>query len=208
MTLKLRVLQGTLKRKDGGTAGMEVVVPSKPFVIGSGDKCQMRCPSPSISPRHCQITPAPSGFTIRDLNSETGTFVNGERVTGERVLADGDQLRIGRLEFEVALEALVHSRPAPVADADPEGDKISDMLVAADEEERAQRLDDPAKRHFDVTAHEPAASRSEKPPDTKKLSRPPKRPPIKLPPPPKVVAEDTVHAAEEVLKKFFEKPKK
>ncbi|HVS02023.1 MAG TPA: FHA domain-containing protein [Thermoanaerobaculia bacterium] len=48
----------------------------------------------AISRRHAEVLPGPDGFLIRDLGSENGTYVNGERV-GERVLRDGDEVQIG-----------------------------------------------------------------------------------------------------------------
>jgi pSer/pThr/pTyr-binding forkhead associated (FHA) protein len=40
---------------------------------------------------------------IQDFNSKNGTFVNGERVQGERQLRDGDHLKIAGIEFRIAL---------------------------------------------------------------------------------------------------------
>lgn len=212
MSVKLRVLHGLLKHQDGGNAGHEVDVHAKRFVIGSGADCQMRCPSSSISPHHCEIIHESQRFFVRDLSSESGTFVNGELLKQPHVLQDGDLLRIGRLEFEVLVEkvsAAAAPPPAPPREADPVGDTISDMLVAADREDRAQRFEDPAKRRFAVQVHEPPVTdKVPSEPEKKKKGPPPRKPPMKLPPPPKIVADNTVQAAEEVLKKFFEKPKK
>lgn len=38
-------------------------------------------------------------FVLHDLDSENGTEVNGQRITGETVLSDGDRLRVGRSEL-------------------------------------------------------------------------------------------------------------
>jgi pSer/pThr/pTyr-binding forkhead associated (FHA) protein len=49
----------------------------------------------SVSRRHCAIRKlAAERFEIRDLGSRNGTAVNGLPVTA-RVLADGDEVRIG-----------------------------------------------------------------------------------------------------------------
>ena len=51
------------------------------------------------STSHCQIVLTPDGrFTISDLQSENGVYVNGERIN-ERVLADGDLVQIGTERF-------------------------------------------------------------------------------------------------------------
>jgi Nif-specific regulatory protein len=72
---------------------------------------------PSISRQHCLILPHYDGFQIRDLGSNNGTFVNGDRV-GECVLADGDKIRIGDTVFHFALneEALLAQQHLSVPD--------------------------------------------------------------------------------------------
>jgi predicted component of type VI protein secretion system len=205
--VKLRVLHGKLKRRSGKDAGDDVTVHGKRFVIGSGPDCQMRCPIASISPHHCEIVQQQNSYLVRDLSSDSGTFVNGEPLKDQRVLANGDHLRLGRLEFEVVLDKPVPvPPPPPPRPADSVGDRISEMLTEADQEDQAQRFEDPGKRKFVRSA--PIASEAPAAPEKKKPSPPPKRPPMKLPPAPKLVADNTVDAAEEVLKKFFEKPKK
>jgi two-component system, NtrC family, response regulator HydG len=52
----------------------------------------------SVSRRHCVITAEGGQYVIRDLNSRNGTFVN-ELPIRERVLEDGDQIRVGESVF-------------------------------------------------------------------------------------------------------------
>jgi DNA-binding winged helix-turn-helix (wHTH) protein len=51
---------------------------------------------PSVSRRHARISVDGELATIRDLGSKNGTLVNGDAVAGDRPLADGDEIRIGR----------------------------------------------------------------------------------------------------------------
>jgi adenylate cyclase len=48
----------------------------------------------NVSRHHAVIELGDSGFTVKDLKSGNGTFVNDERVR-ERALADGDRIQIG-----------------------------------------------------------------------------------------------------------------
>ena len=48
-----------------------------------------------VSRRHCVIRRNGPGFLIQDLDSRNSTFVNNVPVK-ERLLADGDQIRIGK----------------------------------------------------------------------------------------------------------------
>lgn len=37
-----------------------------------------------------------AGWSVRDLSSRNGTYINGDRIFGERALRDGDEVRMGR----------------------------------------------------------------------------------------------------------------
>jgi len=60
----------------------------------------------SISTQHARITRTGDSFTVEDLGSRNGTFVNGEKVSAPRALADNDVIRFGRviLIFNLARE--------------------------------------------------------------------------------------------------------
>jgi pSer/pThr/pTyr-binding forkhead associated (FHA) protein len=85
------------------------------LVDGSGRRFQLRAGAPttlgravdndiviadaSVSRHHASIAPRDGGFVLRDLGSQNGTYVGGQRVAGERALADGDDLRLGDAPF-------------------------------------------------------------------------------------------------------------
>jgi FHA domain len=52
------------------------------------------------SSQHARIDPRQDGIWVEDLNSTNGTFVNGERITAER-LKPGDVLRVGQTEMRL-----------------------------------------------------------------------------------------------------------
>ncbi len=66
----------------------------------------------AVSRRHCELVHQPGGWTVRDLGSSNGTFLNGERIL-ERPLKDGDRLRLGQTEIEF------HAGEAPATGAAP-----------------------------------------------------------------------------------------
>ena len=208
MKVKLKVRHGKLQSREGDNAGLEVPISKSRFVIGTAADCQMRCPSTTISEHHCEIVLDGDQILLRDLDSETGTFLNDFRIDQERLLQAGDLLRVGRLEFEVHIEPTVSLAERA---ADPVDDLVSDMLVEADEEERASRLADPQARRYKIDPQD-APNQSEEPEKEDRLTAlrkkiPPKKPPGKLPPPPAITSDDSVSAAEESLKKMLEKPK-
>lgn len=66
--------------------------------IGRTPENQVRIYKPAVSRRHAQIASTAEGWMLRDLSSENGTYVNGQRVT-ERLLADGDRVQFGTSRF-------------------------------------------------------------------------------------------------------------
>lgn len=50
---------------------------------------------PSVSRMHAVLERYPTGYSVRDLGSANGTFVNGEQVVGEQRLRTGDEIRLG-----------------------------------------------------------------------------------------------------------------
>jgi adenylate cyclase len=65
-------------------------------VIGRHPKNRIKILEAGISKVHCLIASEEhSGFSVRDLGSRNGTYVNGERIKGKQLLADGDELLIG-----------------------------------------------------------------------------------------------------------------
>ena len=50
---------------------------------------------PEVSRHHLRFTRGAGGFTLEDLGSTNGTFVNGQRLTGAKPLNNGDLLGLG-----------------------------------------------------------------------------------------------------------------
>jgi pSer/pThr/pTyr-binding forkhead associated (FHA) protein len=69
-----------------GIEGDEIPLNEEEFLIGrrAENGCHWVIDQPFISPRHCQITHRAGSFTVRDLNSKNGVFINGERIPRER----------------------------------------------------------------------------------------------------------------------------
>jgi predicted component of type VI protein secretion system len=110
MDLKLRVLEGK-------NAGLEIPIPHKKFLVGRAEDCHLRPGSDLISRHHCVILVEDGYIGVRDFGSKNGTYVNDERVTGERELKAGDRLTIGPLKFEVnVIHGLAAKKRPPVGD--------------------------------------------------------------------------------------------
>ncbi len=76
--------------------GRRLVPIDKPVVtLGRRSETDVRIPGAGISRVHAEIVSEEGVCRLRDRASTYGTFVNGERVS-ERVLAHGDQIRLGQ----------------------------------------------------------------------------------------------------------------
>jgi pSer/pThr/pTyr-binding forkhead associated (FHA) protein len=110
MELKLKVVEGK-------NAGQEIAVTGKKFFIGRAEDCHLRPGSDLISRHHCVLLVEDGYVGVRDFGSKNGTYVNDERVVGERELKAGDRLLVGPLRFEVHLaHGLADKKRPPVVD--------------------------------------------------------------------------------------------
>jgi pSer/pThr/pTyr-binding forkhead associated (FHA) protein len=87
------------------------------LLVGRENDCDICIPDNAVSARHAIIFQANGKRYIRDLNSRTGTLLNGTHVH-QQELELGDQIRIGELRIEVAAPE-VAARPAASAFAAP-----------------------------------------------------------------------------------------
>jgi hypothetical protein len=69
--------------------------------LGSAPECECIIEAPAVSPYHAAIWRSGQTWLVRDLGSSEGTFVNDERVTGDRPLQDKDVLRVGSVRFSI-----------------------------------------------------------------------------------------------------------
>lgn len=66
----------------------------RPMVIGRAPSCDIVLDGPTVSRRHCRITPGISVSWIEDLNSTHGTKV-GAKLTQPHPLRNGDVIEAG-----------------------------------------------------------------------------------------------------------------
>ncbi|MCX7806105.1 MAG: protein kinase, partial [Planctomycetota bacterium] len=68
-------------------------------VIGRSSQCDLVLTSHMVSRRHFRVSRTDDLFTIEDLGSNNGTFVNGARIFEETLLLFGDRIRAGDTIF-------------------------------------------------------------------------------------------------------------
>lgn len=69
---------------------------NRSWIIGSAPACDIRPSSPYVSGRHCQLDFDGATWTLTDLASKNGTFVNGSALQGKAVVRRDDVITLGR----------------------------------------------------------------------------------------------------------------
>jgi hypothetical protein len=82
-------------RSGGGRAGESFEAIGDSALIGRSPECDIFLDDVTVSRRHAELTRDGSVFTIRDLGSLNGTFVNKRRIESS-VLEDDDEVQIGK----------------------------------------------------------------------------------------------------------------
>jgi len=82
-------------RSGGGRTGETFEVKDSQTTIGRSPDCDIFLDDVTVSRRHAVVTPGDTGFTIEDLGSLNGTFLNRSRIDRD-VLENGDEVQIGK----------------------------------------------------------------------------------------------------------------
>ncbi len=161
-------MQVKLRVRSGSHEGKEIGISTEKFLIGRSESCQLRPKSESVSRKHCIIVLKDNRVLIQDLKSRNGTYVNDKRLPTDKakVLKAGDELRIGKLMFEIVIEHGLHAAKRPeVADVGDAAQRtvdggtqdskfepvdVSSWLDEADQIDRVRKLSDPETRQFQL----------------------------------------------------------
>jgi class 3 adenylate cyclase len=66
-------------------------------MIGRQEGCDLVLMTPALSRQHALLALTPGGYTLTDLHSSNGTYLNRELVKRSISLKDGDEIKIGDL---------------------------------------------------------------------------------------------------------------
>ena len=215
-------MQVLLKIIGGKHEGREIKISVPKFIIGRGEGAHLRPGSDMVSRKHCAINVADGKVTIDDLGSRNGSFVNGQRITEPYTAQSGDKLKIGRLQFELLIDPVkpgakkpkvknvveAASRTAESRKKASLEDSISDWLVSDDDDDSPfDDLDfDPAETvQFSTEETQEIKKKlgGEGAEDSEEVVTERKDKPGKLPPRPSDAHEDSTNAADDILKKLF-----
>jgi serine/threonine protein kinase/pSer/pThr/pTyr-binding forkhead associated (FHA) protein len=82
---------------NGPTQGTTYPLEKDRILIGQSRDCDICHSQPHLSRYHAQLVRTESGYSVEDLGTLNGSYVNGERAVGRVRLQDGDRIHIGSL---------------------------------------------------------------------------------------------------------------
>jgi pSer/pThr/pTyr-binding forkhead associated (FHA) protein len=83
-----------------GPAGRELrALDSERLTVGTLETNELNVLADGVSRVHAVFERLGDTWTVRDLGSRNGTFVNGARIIGEHALHPGDEILLGRLRL-------------------------------------------------------------------------------------------------------------
>lgn len=122
--------------------------------VGRSPQNEIVVNDPEISRRHAQIVQQGDHFTVEDLGSTNGTFVNGQRCNGPTPLRHGD-----RIEFGDTVSLLFYQTAATAVAAPPvfhpDDEDTADLLPVKPPPPRAVAPSSPATQDQYLPAEEP-----------------------------------------------------
>lgn len=83
----------------GPSAGARFLLDTDEVTAGRHPESDIFLDDITVSRRHAVFTRVGSGFSVRDLGSLNGTYVNRDRIESDVVLAGGDEVQIGKFRL-------------------------------------------------------------------------------------------------------------
>ncbi len=109
----------------------DFTISQRTTVIGSREECDLRLTGKGVLPVHAVIFERNARRYIRDLHSEAGTFVNGEKIREEQI-KPGDEIAIGGIKLRYVIpEKAAESSSDTISDAEgiaAEGAQGADLV--------------------------------------------------------------------------------
>jgi len=84
--------------------------PGTSLIVGRDPEADIVLDTPNVSRLHARLDRVADGIRVEDLGSTNGTWVNGERLKGPRVVRPGDDLRFGPQRLELSEDLTVRTR--------------------------------------------------------------------------------------------------
>ena len=85
----------TVTVQAGNGRGRAYDLPEKDMIIGRDASADIAVDDGKVSREHARLSYANGAWSILDLGSSNGTYLNGQRVNGQQQLVNGDKIKVG-----------------------------------------------------------------------------------------------------------------
>ncbi len=115
------------------------------YTLGQDQGNKIVLKDPGVSWKHAVLSVRPEELALEDLNSNTGTYVDGERVVGRRVFRCGQKLQVGGYALRVETPVVKPAAPPPPPPPAPKSSTAAPAAAPAEDfipphKRRADRL--------------------------------------------------------------------
>jgi pSer/pThr/pTyr-binding forkhead associated (FHA) protein len=109
--------QPSLQVLDGPQAGLTLTLADagRVYVLGRGEASDLRLDDVDMWQEHAALVRADHGVTVRDVGATPQLTVNGRSVEGQRLLRDGETLRLGSTSLRYIDPAEIYLRKLETA---------------------------------------------------------------------------------------------
>jgi pSer/pThr/pTyr-binding forkhead associated (FHA) protein len=144
--------QYQLTMRSGPNPGTVYALEGDQLNIGRDSSNEIPVNDAEVSRRHARLTFQGGKFVLEDMGSTNGTFVNGQRLTGPRVLKSGEVISLGE-QIVFVYEAV---------DSDPGATMVSPRNIPAQPRPVATPPPPPPAFAGQIPANQPAEAGSAK----------------------------------------------
>ena len=82
------------------------------LILGRSRSCNVTLRDPTTSRHHVMLQVFDGEVAVKDLQSSNGTFVNGYKLSGRKVLEDGDRVTVGETDIVVRITEIAEEGAA------------------------------------------------------------------------------------------------
>ena len=86
-------------RMAGGRTGEFFPLTNPVTTLGRSPDCDVFLDDITVSRNHAEVRETAAGFVLSDLGSTNGTYVNRRLIDGNEILAEGDEVQVGKFRL-------------------------------------------------------------------------------------------------------------
>ena len=124
----------------GPIAGRRYKLGEGEYVIGRRSDCQIFVPDMRVSRQHARLWKEGEGWTLEDLGSNNGTYINGVRLQNATSLRHDDEIMIANNKIRVEAQDHPSEQKSPEAQVVTIVDVAGQSLIRSREDSGAGRL--------------------------------------------------------------------